>query len=65
MKFFYNLAARTRIISSSNYREIDIKYINLKNYYLQFFFSIKHKFGVHKRNISRRYRVIAFCKVGH
>ena len=43
-----------RIISSSNYREEDIKYITLKNDY-HYYFSIKHKFWAHKRNISRRY----------
>ena len=33
-----------RIISSPNYRDVDIKTYNIQNDYYQFVFSIKHKF---------------------
>ena len=34
-----------RMISSSSYREVDMKIYNPKNDYYYFFLSIKHKFG--------------------
>ena len=43
-----------RITSSSNYREVDIKIYNPSNLIIiRGFLPIKHKFWVHKRNVSR------------
>ena len=44
-----------RIISSSKYRVVDMKIIiTPKIIIIRFSLSIKHKFWVHKRNVSRR-----------
>ena len=42
-----------RIISSLNYREVDLKIYNPQNDYYQVF-SIKHKFQACKKNLSKR-----------
>ena len=42
------------IISSLNYREVEIKNITSKNNYYDFFLSIKHMFWACERNVSER-----------